>query len=259
MRILHARERDCDDRAPAPHNFQESHHVEVERTGRRHSARRRRTVTKSDAQLHADVAEELAFDPAVDSSKIAIAVHDGIVTLTGTVPSYWQKVEAENAVKRVSGVRGIANDLQVEIPTVHQRDDADVARAAADALDWHSDLPKGLKVTVVSGWVTLEGTVDWQWQKEEAERAVKYLSGVKGVINHIQIKQIPKVADVRERIKKELERTIDEEAQRIQIDATNGKIVLKGAVHSWEEREAARRAAWSVPGVQQVENLLTVV
>jgi osmotically-inducible protein OsmY len=215
-------------------------------------------VSKSDAQLHADVAEELTSDPALDASKIAVAAHDGIVTLTGTVPSYWQKIEAENAVKRVAGVRGIANDLIVEIPSIHRRDDADIARAASDALEWHSDLPKGIKVIVNNGWVTLEGAVDWNFQKEEAERAVKGLSGVKGVIDHLQVKAVPKPDDVRERIRRELERTVDQEANRIQIETSNGRVILKGTVHSWVERDAARRAAWSVPGVSDVENLLTV-
>jgi osmotically-inducible protein OsmY len=215
-------------------------------------------MTKTDAQLHADVAEELNCDPSLDTSKIAVAVHDGIVTLNGSVPSYWQKIEAENAVKRVTGVRGIANDLTVDVPATHRRDDTDIARAAADALSWHSDLPRDLKVVVNNGWITLSGAVNWNFQKEEAERAVKYLSGVKGVTNSIQIKAIPKIEDVRERIKKELERTVDQEANRISISTSNGHVTLTGTVHSWVERDAARRAAWSVPGVEDVENLLAV-
>lgn len=213
---------------------------------------------KTSAQLHADVAEELAFDPSIDASRIAIAANDGIVTLTGTVPSYWQKVEAEKAVRRVAGVRGVANDLVVEIPTIHQRDDTDIARAAAAALEWHSDLPKTIQVVVNNGWVTLTGTVDWQFQKEEAEKAVRYIGGVKGVMNDIQVKEQPKATDVRERIRRELERQVDEEAKRITIETSNGRVILKGTVHSWTERDAARRAAFSVPGVKDVENLLTV-
>lgn len=216
-------------------------------------------MNKSDTQLHADVVQELADDPSIDSSKVAVAVHDGIVTLTGSVPSYWQKVEAENGVKRVTGVRGVANDLQVDIPAFHRRDDTDIARAAADALAWHSELPKDIKVSVSNGWVTLSGEVQWRFQKEEAERAVKYLNGVRGVINNITIKAAPKPEEVRERIKKELERTVDMEANRIQISTTNGHVTLSGTVHSWVERDAAKRAAWSVPGVMDVEEHLAVV
>lgn len=215
-------------------------------------------MTKSDSQLLADVAEELTTDPALDASKIAVGVHDGIVTLTGTVRSYWQKVEAESAVKRVTGVRGVANDLTVDILGGSKRDDTDIARAAADALAWHSDLPKTIQVTVSNGWITLSGQVYWQFQKDEAERAVKYLTGVKGVINNVTIKSAPKVADVREKIRKELERTVDQEVNQIDVETTNGKVVLRGRVHSWAEIDAARRAAWSVPGVTEVENDLVV-
>jgi osmotically-inducible protein OsmY len=215
-------------------------------------------MIKSDPQLLKDVGEELKYDPSIDSSKIKIGVNDGIVTLTGTVPSYWQKVEAEKAVRRIAGVRGIVNDLTVDILQAFRRDDEDIARAAANALEWHSDLPKTIQVSVKDGWVTLAGEVEWNYQKEEAERAVRYLSGVKGVSNNIAIKQQPKPSDVRERIKRELERIVDQEAERITVESTNGRVVLKGTVHSWAEREAARKAAMSAPGVREVENLLTV-
>jgi osmotically-inducible protein OsmY len=213
---------------------------------------------KSDAQLVADVAEELTSDPSIEATRIAIAAHDGVVALTGTVPSYWQKVEAENAAKRVSGVRAVVNDLMVELPSEHRRDDADIARAVVDALSWHSDLPRTIQATVSNGWVTLSGTVDWNFQKDEAERAVGYISGVKGITNNIVIKAAPKVTDVRDRIRRELERTVDQEADRIQIETRDGRVVLKGTVHSWAELDAARRAAWSVPGVTAVEDQLVV-
>lgn len=213
---------------------------------------------KSDTDLYADVVEELKEDPSIDSSRIAIGVRDGIVTLTGTVPSYWQKMEAESVVKRVSGVRAVANDLTVEIPSEHQRDDVDIAAAAVQALSWHSELPDTIQVTVSNRVITLSGTVDWQFQKREAERAVKYISGVKGVINNIIIKETPKVADVRERIRKELERTVDTEANRINIETSDGKVILRGTVHSWYEDDAALRAAWSVPGVRSVEDHLVL-
>jgi osmotically-inducible protein OsmY len=213
---------------------------------------------KSDAQLQADVAEELVTDPSIDAKHIAIAVHDGAVTLTGTVPSYWQKYEAEQIVKRVAGVKAVANDLKVDLPSMHQRDDTDIAQAAAQALSWHSDLPDTVQATVMNGWVTLTGTVDWQFQKDEAERAVKYLNGVVGVTNNITIKTAPKVADVRERIRRELERTVEQEVNHIQVEAQNGKVILRGKVHSLYDLDAARRAAWSVPGITDVENHLVV-
>jgi VCBS repeat-containing protein len=215
-------------------------------------------MTKTDADLHTDVVEELASDPSVDASRIAIAVHDGVVTLTGTVRSFWQKIAAENAVERVMGVRGVANDLTIELPSEHQRDDTDIAQAASNALAWHSELPKTVKVAVSNGWITLSGAVDWQYQKEEAERAVKYLTGVKGVINTLTIKTAPKVQDVRERIRKELERTVDQEANRIAVETSDGRVTLRGSVHSWPEFAAAGRAAWSVPGVKEVDNALVV-
>jgi osmotically-inducible protein OsmY len=215
-------------------------------------------MMKDDARLHADIAEELQTDPSVDASRIAVAVHNGVVTLTGSVPSYWQKIEAENAVKRVSGVRAVANELQVELPGDHVRDDADIAQAAAMALSWHSDLPDNIQVTVSNGWITLSGTVDWQFQRTEAENAVRNIRGVRGVINNITLKTAPKVTDVKERIKKELERTVEQDVDRITVETSNGKVTLRGTVHSWFEDSAARRAAWSVPGVTAVEDHLVV-
>ncbi|HEY2476244.1 MAG TPA: BON domain-containing protein [Candidatus Cybelea sp.] len=215
-------------------------------------------MIKTDTELHSDVVDELSSDPSLDASRIAIAAHDGVVTLSGAVRSYWQKIEAENAVKRVTGVRGVANDLKVELLSEHRRDDTDIAEAAADTLEWHSELPKTIEVSVSNGWITLSGSVDWQYEKEEAEVAVKYLSGVKGVINTLTIKSAPKVDDVRERIRKELERTIDQEANRIMIETSNGRVTLRGSVHSWPELDAARRAAWSVPGVKEVDNELVI-
>jgi osmotically-inducible protein OsmY len=215
-------------------------------------------VVKSDSQLHADVAEEIVTDPSLDATRIAVAVHDGAVTLTGSVPSYWQKIEAESAAKRVSGVRAVANELKVEVPSLHKRDDVDIAEAASRSLKWHSDLPETIKVTVEHGWVTLSGTVEWQFQRDEAERAVKWISGVIGVSNTITIKSAPKVADVRDRIRRELERTVDVEANHIQIETENGSVTLRGTVRSWADLDVAHRAAWSVPGVSKVANHLVV-
>lgn len=213
---------------------------------------------KDDVSLQTNVAEELKWNPGVNADRIGIAIRDGIVTLSGSVPSYWQKIEAENATKRVSGVRAVANDLSVDVPSEHIRDDSDIATAAARAIEWHSDLPRTIQVAVSDGWVTLSGKVNWQYQKEEAELAVKYLIGVKGIFDSIDLNTAPKVADVRERIKKELERTVDQEADRITIDTSDGSVKLRGSVRSWADDEAARRAAWSVPGVTSVEDNLRI-
>ena len=213
---------------------------------------------KDDARLMPDVVEELASDPGVDSSHVTVGAKDGVVTLSGTVPSYWQKIEAENAAKRVSGVRAVANDLEVELPGERQPDDTDIAMAAANALAWHSELPDTIKVSVSKGWLTLSGTVDWEYQRREAEWAVKYLRGVKGVVNNITLKPAPRVTDVKERIAKELERTIQQDVNRISVETSNGRVTLRGTVHSWFEDQAARRAAWSVPGVTAVEDQLVV-
>lgn len=215
-------------------------------------------MSKDDVLLNDDVVEELKDDPAVDSSRIAIAVDDGVVTMTGSVPTYWQKVEAENAVKRVIGVRAIANDVKVEIAGDHVRDDTDIAETAANAIKWHSDLPHTVEATVDNGWVTLTGKVDWQYQRNAVENAIRHISGVKGVINRIELKSRPKAADVREQIRKELARTVNQDVNDIDIETSNGHVTLRGSVSSWTEDEAARRASWSVPGVTKVEDRLVI-
>jgi osmotically-inducible protein OsmY len=215
-------------------------------------------MSKDDVLLNDDVVEELKDDPAVDSSRIAIAVDDGVVTMTGSVPTYWQKAEAENAVKRVIGVRAIANDVKVEIAGDHVRDDTDIAEAAANAIRWHSDLPHTVEATVDNGWVALTGKVDWQYQRNAVEYAIRHISGVKGVINRIELKSRPKAADVREQIRKELARTVNQDVNDIDIETSDGHVTLRGTVSSWSEDEAARRASWSVPGVTEVEDRLVI-
>ena len=215
-------------------------------------------MIKDNVILNDDVVEELKDDPAVDSSRIAIAVDNGVVTLSGTVSTYWQKVEAERAVRRVIGVRAVANDVKVEVAGAHVRNDTDIAAAAADAIRWHSDLPDTVEATVDNGWVTLTGKVDWQFQRNAVEYAIRHLSGVKGVINRIELKARPKAADVRDQIRKELARTVNQDVNDIDIETSNGHVTLRGTVSSWVEDEAARRASWSVPGVTKVEDHLVV-
>lgn len=215
-------------------------------------------MKKSDADLMSSVSEELNFDPALDSSLITINVNHGSLTLSGSVPTYWQKMRAEDDARKVYGVRSVANYLDVAVPVRYYRDDDDIAAAARTALAWHSDLPDSILVSVDDGWVTLSGKVDWDFQRQEAEDAVEYLSGVKGVFNNITLTQKPTVADVQKKITDELERTVAEEAQNIHVDARDGTVILTGSVSSWREDDAARRASWSVPGVTDVEDNLVV-
>jgi osmotically-inducible protein OsmY len=212
----------------------------------------------TDADLSSHVFDVLDFDKAIDSSLIRINVNYGVATLSGSVPTYWQKMRAEDDALRVFGVRRVNNYLQVAIPSVYYRNDDDIAAAARTALGWHSDLPDSIMVSVDDGWITLSGTVDWDYQRHEAEDAVENLYGVKGVFNNITLIQRPKVADVQKQIKNELERTIAQEAQNINVTTSDGTVTLTGSVSSWSEDEAARRASWSVPGVTAVEDQLVV-
>lgn len=215
---------------------------------------------KTDRQIQADVMDEIAWDPEVDSSEIGVAVQNGIVTLSGQVTSYSKKVAAEKCAKRVSGVKGIAEEIIVKLPSVGKRTDADIADAAVRALKWNTSIPEEkVKVKVEDGWVTLDGEVTWEFQKNVAKRVVGDITGVIGITNLIAIK--PKVnADViKEEIKKALERSADVEATNIQVKTEGHKVVLDGKARTWTERNEVARAAWSAPGVTQVENNLTIL
>ena len=213
---------------------------------------------KTDSDLRSDVFAEFDFDPALDASLITINANHGFVTLTGSVPTYWQKMRAEDDAWRVFGVRDVANYLDVLVPSIYYRDDDEIAEAARSALLWHSDLPDSIMVTVDDGFVTLSGKVDWDFQRQEAEDSVEYLSGVKGVFNNITLIQKPKVTDVEKQIKGELERTVAESAQNINVTTSNGTVTLTGTVPSWSDDDAAVRASWSVPGVTEVDDNLVV-
>ena len=214
---------------------------------------------KSDIQIHKDVIDELAFDPQIDERSIAVAVSDGVVTLTGSIPSFAQKYALERIVKRIAGVRGIAEEVAVELPQAHVRTDADIAAAALNALAWNTFVPTdAICVTVEKGYITLTGKVDWQFQRSEAEAAVCNLLGVKSVTNLITLKTFVAPRDVKTKIEREFERTAEAEAKRIIVETSGGNVILKGIVHSFAERDDAARAAWSVPGVHNVENLIGV-
>src|ERR1700732_2256568 len=218
-----------------------------------------KTQTRSDNSLRDDVLLELKWDPKISSaSDIAVAVKDGVVTLTGFVPSFWEKDAAEKAVKRVYGVRGIANDIEVKL--FWQRTDPEIARAAVRELESHVSIPADrIKVTVKDGWVTLEGTVDWEYQKSLAESAMKKLKGVSGVTNKIQVTPKASAAEeVKSKIEEARRRSAELDARRITVKIEGSTVKLYGSVSSWAERDEAERAAWSAPGTTMVENHILV-
>jgi osmotically-inducible protein OsmY len=214
---------------------------------------------RKDAEIERDVKEELKWEPDLDATDIAVLVKDGVVALTGFVKSYIDKYEAENAAKRVAGVVGIANDLEVRLPAVDERPDPDIARDAAAAIK--SQLPissENIKIVVKSGWVTLEGTVEWQYQRSTAETAVRRIKGVKGVTNVILLKPRAEPSEIKKKIQDAFKRNAEVDANRITVEANGSEVVLKGTVRSWFERQEAERAAWAAPGVTKVEDRIVV-
>jgi osmotically-inducible protein OsmY len=215
---------------------------------------------KSDRDIERDVRDELQWDPDLDATDIAVSVKDGVVTLTGFVKSYTDKYESEAAAKRVAGVAGVANDLEVRMPSVDERPDPEIARDAVSSIK--SQLPissERIKVIVKNGLVTLEGQVEWQYQKNTAENAVRRIKGVKRVSNLIVLKPRAEPTEIKNKIMEAFKRNAELDANRIHIEANGSEVILKGTVRSWIEREEAERVAWSAPGVTRVEDRIVVV
>jgi osmotically-inducible protein OsmY len=213
----------------------------------------------TDLELKETVEEELSWEPSVNAAEVGVAVKDGVVTLTGRVGSYWEKIEAERAAERVVGVKAVANELEIHLPNSSERTDEDIARAVVDRFKWSVLIPSSrIKVKVSKGWVTLEGNVSWQFQKTAAEKAVRRLVGVKGITNLIQVEPRVATREVKTAIEEALERSAKVDASRIKVETDGDKVILRGTVRSWIEREEAERAAWRAPGVRGVDNRITV-
>ncbi|WP_440981958.1 BON domain-containing protein [Shinella sumterensis] len=214
----------------------------------------------TDKTLRQDILDELDFEPSIDAANIGVAVEDGVVTLTGHVPTYSQKLTVEDVVRRVKGVKGIAEEIEVRPFGTNRTADDEIAKRAINTLAWNTSVPdNAVQVKVQKGWVTLSGKVDWQYQRIAAADAVRDLAGVVGLSNQIEIKHHVSALDVKKRIEDALKRNAEVEAQAIKVAVLdNGKVRLDGKVHAWSERAAAERAAWSTAGVHSVEDRISV-
>jgi osmotically-inducible protein OsmY len=213
---------------------------------------------KTDLQLREDVEEELLWEPSVSATGIGVIVDKGIVTLTGSVDTFPKKWEAQKAALRVSGVKAVANEIEVKLTTSSRRADEEIARAASNALEWNIVLPNDLQAVVEDGWVTLKGKVNWRFEKRAAEDTVRGLTGVKGVTNNITVKSRIAPSLIKAKIEAAIMRNAFLDGKGIQVKADDGKVTLEGTVYSWLEKEQAEDAAWSAPGVNEVDNKLVV-
>jgi osmotically-inducible protein OsmY len=215
------------------------------------------TLTTQEQRLRDDILRHLEWDPQFDASRVGATVNEGIVTLSGYVDTYAAKLAAERCARKLYGVRGVANELQVAL--AEERIDPDLVKDALFALKNRVDVPPGIEVTVRNGVISLGGSVAWMYQKLAAERAVKYLRGVRGVMNHISIRPMATPRDVQHRIIESLHRVADIDARRIHVDAEGRTVTLSGNVKSYAEKVEAERAAWTAPGVSEVRNRIGII
>jgi osmotically-inducible protein OsmY len=211
-----------------------------------------------DEEIQRNVLEEFKWGARIRPTEIGVTVKDGVVTLVGPVESYTKKWTAEEIALRVGGVKAVVNKLEVNLPAPSERTDEDLAKAARQTLEYSWDVPDTVKLTVDQGWITLRGEVEWNYQREAAGRKVRDIIGVKGVINQIEVKPKTKPEDVKRRIEDALVRAAETDAKSIKVDVQDGRVVLKGRVHSWYEKEEAKREAWLAPGVREVVDQLLV-
>jgi osmotically-inducible protein OsmY len=216
-------------------------------------------IVKTDAQLKKDVEAELAWDPTVHAAAIGVAVQNGVVTLTGHLETYAEKYAAEKALRRVAGVKAIALEVDVRLSPQHQRSDTDIAAAAQSALSWNTLVPvEKIRLTVDQGWVSLQGEVDWDFQRRSVEKAIRTLAGVVGISNDISLRSRVTPATLQRDIGDALKRQVERELKHMDIRVEGSTVTLKGQVNSWHERDAATGIAWAAPGIRHVINELTI-
>jgi len=214
---------------------------------------------KTDSIIKENVLDELSWQPNIDETQIGVIVENGVVTLSGVVDNYSKKIAAEKAVKNVKGVKAVADDIEVLYGIEYKKTDKEIAKAVVNALSWNASVPdETVKIEVRDGWVYLSGELQWFYQKEAARKATENLLGVKKVVNNITLKQAIEPSEIKKKISKAFERLADLDAQNIKVEVDGHKVKLKGKVHSYAEKEEARKTAYFAPGVYDVENELEV-